>query len=126
MNFASRSTMFFAFGPGSSVINRGNFIFTSAVVIIFILLGTGPCPSSAPLRRAHRQFLWREETAGQAQCAFMANWIDQSPRRHLPEKRYLVYAVEVRTQFGGRTVGRELQCGMDSHLRFQRTPPSFE
>src|SRR5580692_280475 len=44
MNFASRSTTFFAFGPGSSVTNRGNFALTSAVVIIFFLLGNGALP----------------------------------------------------------------------------------
>src|SRR6267378_1204532 len=106
MNLASRSTIPLAFGPGRAVISRG--VFVSVAVIM----------KSSKLLIGQRLLWCRSRRAD-----FFASGRTY-PLCALPVGGDLIYAVEVRTYFGGRGV---VALAVEvCHLRFQRTLPSRE
>src|SRR5579859_794063 len=102
MNLASRSTIFFALGPGRAVRSRGVFVSVAAIMKSSKLL-------------ISKRLLWCK---GRRADFFRARG-RTNPSCALPTWSLLIDAVEVGSNFGGRSVDAwAMEIG---HLRFQRT-----
>src|SRR6266446_4822614 len=108
MNFASSSITLLAWGPGSSIRSRGNFV--SVAVIIFL--------SSFLIAMDGQRLLW--EGCRRAGSGKRTDWVCA-----LPGREDLIDAVEARTFFGRNITARDSDGFGGLHLRFQRTLPSF-
>src|SRR5256885_13241990 len=110
MNLASRSTIFFALGPGRAVMSRGVFVSVAVIMKSSKLLANLLIGQRLLWCRDRGADFFRAR-AGYSQGA-------------LPNRSLLIDAVEVGSNFGGR--GVDAWAMEVCHLRFQRTLPSRE